>query len=212
MPPAEGSCHQVPPGKKRRPEDRRADRRRRLRVARARRREQLRFVGETKQRVVVREVNVVVEGERTQVCEVVEPVALQTRPELQLTRQPHGEERGKDQRRPVPARSAMDAGRPRDDNRDKREDQQQSRCSGLVTSDAIDDRAAGDLSSAQFQDRGARGEPGDGVQQPRPGVDRRRQGTTLKIRNSAPGTSGDGEIRLISRLCPKMRMYSAYSR
>lgn len=34
------------------------------------------------------------------------------------------------------------------------------------------------------------------------------QGTTLKMRNSGPGTLRDGAIVCSSRLCVKMRMYS----
>ena len=47
--------------------------------------------------VVVHEIDVAVEGERAQVGEVVEAVALEPRAELQLQRETDGEERGQDE-------------------------------------------------------------------------------------------------------------------
>ena len=51
-------------------------------------REQMRLVAEPKQAIVVGQIVVAVEPQRSQVCEVVEPVTLQTRPETQLRDHP----------------------------------------------------------------------------------------------------------------------------
>ena len=56
----------------------------------------MRLVAEAEQLVVVGEVHVPVEGERAQVGEVVEAVALQPRAELQLQRDTNREEDGED--------------------------------------------------------------------------------------------------------------------
>jgi hypothetical protein len=69
-----------------RPEYRRTDRPRRLRVARACRLEEVRLVPEAEQPVVVAELHVAIEREGTQICEIVEAVALQPCPERQLCR------------------------------------------------------------------------------------------------------------------------------
>ena len=90
-------------GEERRPHDRRADRPGRLRVAGA-------VVGSNRwglsprpsSAVVVGELDVAIEGDRSQVGEVVEPVALEPRTEVDLCGDADGEERGEDQRRSVP--------------------------------------------------------------------------------------------------------------
>ena len=76
---------QMRAAEERRPQDGRTDRPRRMGVAGdGRRLPQVGLVAQSEQRVIVGEVDVAIEGDRTQVGEVVEPVALQPRVELPL--------------------------------------------------------------------------------------------------------------------------------
>ena len=89
------------------------------RVAGPRRLEQVGLVAEAEHPVVVHEVDVPVEGQRSQVGEVVEPVALEPRAELQAAGPGRGEAapRGSAPRRAVPCRIAI-----ADDGRSHRHD------------------------------------------------------------------------------------------
>src|SRR5688500_11498222 len=90
-------------GKERRPDDRGTDSPRRFRVPGSRGPEQVRLVAEPEHPVVVHEIDVAIERERTKIGEVIEAVALQPRAELQLQRQPGDEERREDESCPWPA-------------------------------------------------------------------------------------------------------------
>ena len=124
-------------GEERRPDDRRADRPRRLRVTGRRGRlEQVRLVAETEHPVVVHEIDVAIEGQRAQVGEVVEAVALEPRPELKLEGETDREEPGKHQRG-APARGGVPVQPRQGDRRHGRHDHEREHA-GRMTGEVLD--------------------------------------------------------------------------
>ncbi len=80
-----------------------------------------------------------------------------------------------------------------------------------MTGEVLDQRAPRDLPRTELDNRARHRQPPGGRQKARQ-RSKGRQGITLKMRSSGPGVPVDGVNRTSSRLCSKMRMYSAYSR
>ena len=163
-------------------------------VAGPRRLEQVGLVAEPEHPIVVREIDVAIEGHRSQVREVVETVALQPRTELQLQREADGEERRQDERRP--RRSGF-----RDDG-DRRRETRRCRTSPPAPGDAC--RAAACSSERRAISRPASSIDNDSEHTPRPPARVFRR-TTFRIRSSGPGWSFDGVKRATSRASRKSR-------
>jgi hypothetical protein len=161
----------------------------------------MRLVAEAEQLVVVGEVHVPVECERSKVREVIEAVALKPGAKLQLK----GEADGKEAAEEEPDTPSGGAGVTRDARADygqpgEREDGRKGGNAGRVAGDVARDRTARDLASAELGDCGCQRRPGDGIQQPRPPGLSGLQGITLKMRSSGPFRSFVGENRATSRL------------
>ena len=192
-------------GEKRRPPDRRPDRPRALRVAGLRRLEQVGLVAEAEHPVVVREIDVPVEGHRSKVGEVVEAVALEPRAELQLQGESDGEERAQDQPRGTPAFRGDDGDRRGDD---REGDQRAHR--RPYSEHGVDERTTRHLPSREIDRGDSHDNPGAtayGARRARRRtcLSRTAQGFTFRMRSSEPGWSLVGLNRATSYVSAKSR-------
>ena len=137
--------------KERRPHNRRPDRPRRVRVPRGRGLEQVCVCGraQAEQPVVVPEVHIPVEGERPQVREVIEAIALKAGAKRQLRRQSDGKQGRKEGLRPRPDHGAGYRGGNRRDDTD-------GPCGGMPAGELVEDRSSGDLPRQKLEDGCAR--------------------------------------------------------
>ena len=185
--------HDVAGGEERRPDDRRTDRPRRLRVAGPRRLEQIGLVAEAEHPVVVHEIDVAVERQRAQVGEVVEAVALEPGAELQLRREPAAEQQRQEDEdvaahhghAAAGARAAMTP----DSRRAAATVTRCERGQWFQPSSAGEERPPRDLSAGEVQSDGGYHQPSGARDCAGCRLHRRAMRRTFRILSSGPGWS-----------------------